>query len=241
MALLLFIALAPLVAPAGATEMARSVGIGQGVLIDPLRDAPCGYLRLSSDNQYENGYAWDGFGIGPPYYGAFAECFIGQHPEVCAVVLDLTSIGYPLCHIDLFVWDDAGGVPGNILSLTPDVDTGPVAVWPQISRHVLPLDFPAYPEGTWWAGWCQILPQYYPPPIYIAADLEPDGLRGCPYTNIPPDIGYPEGWNPVSVVWGPTSAIGIGIYAHTMLPSEVTMPEPAGELTSWGKVKATYR
>ena len=52
-------------------------------------------------------------------------------------------------------------------------------------------------------------------------------------TNIAPGIGFPTGWNDVSVVWGPTVALGIGA---EVLPCE---PTPT-KTTSWGAIKALY-
>ena len=53
---------------APAAEPARSVGPGYGVLAVPERDNPCGYLRLTADDEYEYGYAWDyWYNEDPPY------------------------------------------------------------------------------------------------------------------------------------------------------------------------------
>lgn len=223
----------------GAAEHARSVGAGSGILTDPTRDGPCGVLRMGSDDTYENAYAWDGWVHGPPYYFAFAECFHGQ-PEVCSLVLDLTQLGwYHGQTCDLLIWNDDQGKPGAVLAIMPEVDPGPIAMWPQISRHVLSFDPPVYPPDPWWGGYCPVAIQWDQPAWYIAADLEPPGTRGCPYTNIPPGIGYDEGWQSVDVVWGPTPALGIGVMAHSLAPA--AGPQPLGELTSWGKVKGLYR
>jgi hypothetical protein len=228
---------------AGAAQYARSVGPAQGTLVLPRDESPqCGYLRINSDATYENGYAW-GYLNPTRYYGAFAECFLGQHPEVCSLVFDLTGVGYPRHTLDALVWDDDAGMPGTVLCVTPDVDPGPIALWPDISRHIIDLNPKCYPETAWWAGfWGNWGPHGMDEPgFYIAADVDGTGPGGCPFTNIEPGIGYPTGWHDVSVVWGPTRALGIGIEAHTLLPAAVPIPGAAGEFTSWGKVKGLYR
>ena len=61
-----------------------------------------------------------------------------------------------------------------------------------------------------------------------------DGPGGCAMTNIAPGIGYPTGWQNVSVTWGPTQALGIG--------AEVTPCDPVPTMeSSWGRVKSLYR
>ncbi len=65
---------------------------------------------------------------------------------------------------------------------------------------------------------------------FIGADL--DGFGGMPRTNIAPGIGYPTGWNDVSIIWGPTQAIGLGAYV-------LTGPVPVANKT-WGQIKNLY-
>jgi hypothetical protein len=224
-----------------AAEGARSVGAGQGTLVETSRDNPCGYPRMHGDTEYENAYSWNlWYPQEAPYYTSFAEYFTGGTPEVCAVILDLTRPGnYPPLPVHLIVWDDQGGMPGNVIALTQNVDVSPISIWPEVSRHVLPLASPCYPQYSWWVGFCLVGTEYQYPANYVAADLSEDAPAGRPYTNIPPGWGYPEGWQSVEVVWGETTALGIGILAHTMLPSAT--PEPRGMVTSWGKVKELTR
>lgn len=55
----------------------------------------------------------------------------------------------------------------------------------------------------YWPEWPQDVQGWF-----VGADLDGFG-GGCPYTNIAPGLGYPTGWNHVSIVWGPTRALGI--------------------------------
>lgn len=201
---------------------------GGGTLVSG-GDPECGELVFSSDSSYENGYAWYYGGVAPPYFGAFAECYSGPL-EVCAVVTDLTTNGLQWgFDMDLYVWDDAGGAPGAVIAAAFDVNAGPIAFWPSVSRHVLELRTTCT-GPTWWIGWWGDWPGTGPG-WWVGADL--DGPRGCPFTNIAPGTGFPTGWHHVSIVWGPTSAIGIGAEVN---PCE---PVPTKEAT-WGRVKALY-
>jgi len=224
--------------PADAAEVISTLGPGTGTVTNPEREEPCGWLRLNSDETYENGYAWTYQGMVPPYYGAFAEYFPGGQPEVCAIVLDLTTIAPRTNFMDAYIWDDDNGRPGSVLCMTPDVYIEGVARWPAISRHVVALEPYCYPEGAWWAGywghWRGVASWW------VGADVEGEGEAGRPFNNIAPGLGYPTGWQSVDVVFGPTRSIGIGILAHTLLPSAA--PEEGRQaLGSWGRIKGLYR
>lgn len=52
-------------------------------------------------------------------------------------------------------------------------------------------------------------------------------------TKIHSSTGYPEGWQNVSVVWGPTQALGIG--AEVIECTNTPVKE-----TTWGAIKALY-
>jgi len=205
-----------------------SVGFGHGTTIPSQDSNPCqGILYLNYDGTAENGFCWQYGGIVPPYYGAFAECY-NYVGTVCGEQLLLTGIGYPCGPCDLYAWDDGGGFPGGVVSMTPGVNPCPVATWPSISTH----DFcivPFVASGNFWIGYwldaSQAVCGYF-----IAADL--DGFGGCPFTNIAPGIGYPTGWNNTSVVWGPTQAIGIGAWVGDTVPINET---------TWGQVKNLYK
>ena len=194
--------------------------------------AGCDSLLFTADRIYDlNAYGWWYDGVQPPYYGAFAEQYDAAG-ELCDAVFDFTQTGN--AHgalMDVYVWADDGNVPGEVLYLVTDVDPGPIAWYPDFSRHTAPL-WGAEVSGLWWVGfWGN-----WPGEIgdwFIAADG--DGPRpGRPSTNVAPGIGYPTGWQNVSVAWGATQALGIGA---TIRPSE---PTPVNR-TTWGGVKALFR
>lgn len=195
-------------------------------------DGSCGTLNFNADGTYENGYAWRYHGVVAPYYGAFAECYSAPEPvTVCSVVLDLTQIGsYAGQPSDIYVWDDAGGNPGNVLCVRLNFLPGAPAFWPSISRHTATLDGCCATGNFWvgyWGNWPNAGTAYF-----IGADL--DGFGGCPRTNIAPDIGFPTGWQNVSVAWGPTQALGIGAETY---PCGGT----ATQSSTWGAIKNLYR
>jgi hypothetical protein len=211
-----------------------AVGPGQGIIQPSPDDNPCdgaATLQLNFDGTVENGYCWDLGGTVPPYYGAFAECYRWTG-HLCGIELWLTGLGYPCDPCDLYVWEDAGGAPGNIMQMTPGANPCPVAVWPQVSIHDLPIDCLDV-NGAFWVGYWE---DNYEGRCgyFIAADT--NGFGTCPYTNIAPGIGYETGWHNVTYVWGATAAIGIGVWCG----EGACGPVPTRE-TSWGAVKQLYR
>ena len=209
-----------------------SVGLGTGVTVPGERSNPCppAALCLSFDGTAENGYCWQ-FLSGQPPFGAFAECWNPGCPAcICGIELLLTSIGNPCTPCDLYVWDDAGGIPGNVLSVTHGADPCPVAIWPEVSTH----DFAITPVPVcgpiWYGYWADFQQECG---YLVAADL--DGQGGCPMTYCVLGEGC-AGWTNVSVIWGPTQSIGIGAW---ILPAGCG-PVPTGE-GSWGAIKRLYR
>lgn len=200
-----------------------SVGRGRGITRPSRRTSPCGSgaaLRINYDGSAENAYCWEYGGLVPPYYGAFAECY-NDAGRVCGIELQLTGIGAPCTPCDLYVWSDAGGVPGNVLSYTSGANPCPVATWPNISAHDFAIN-PCAVNGPYWVGFWAGVDSHELCPYYVAADL--DGCAGgCPMTNVAPGIGYPTGWQNVSIIWGPTQAIGIGAW---VLPPPAPTPPP---------------
>jgi len=223
---ILFALLGVVAGTAGAVNNG-STGPGEGIVVPSPDTNPCnGVLCLNFDGSAENGYCWQYGGIVPPYYGAFAECCEIADP-ICGIQLLLTGVGYPCGPFDAYVWEDGGGAPGNVLSMTPGLNPCPVASWPSISTH----DFAITQAGgglTWFGYWANF--STAPCGYFVAADT--NGFGGCPFTNIAPGIGYPTGWNNVSVVWGPTQAIGIGAWVGGE-------PVPVRE-TTWGQIKDLY-
>ncbi len=103
------------------------------------------------------------------------------------------------------------------------------AIWPSFTL----ADINTTDEWVWgnffigyWGEWPGAIGGWF-----IGADL--NGVGGMPRTNIAPGIGYPTGWNDVSVVWGPTSALGIGAYVLTAIPpGACCMPDGSCTLTA---------
>jgi len=200
-------------------------------LILPTDGTGCGTLSMNSDGGYENGYAWQYGGIVAPTYGAFAECYgTTGYQSVCSAVFDLTQVGNQSGQqMDIYVWDDGGGVPGNVICGPTRVTPGTIAFWPSLSRHVFDLSNCCYDGALWvgyWANWPGALSGWY-----IGADL--DGFGGCPLTNIAPGIGFPTGWTNTSQIWGPTQALGIGCELAACGPV-------ATEEKTWGAIKNLY-
>jgi len=134
---------------------------------------------------------------------------------VCGIQLLLTGIGNPGRALDAYVWEDREGLPGNVLSATTGINPGPVALWPEVSTHDLPIHAVDV-HGAYWIGyWADFSSQGCG--YYVAADL--DGPGGCPVTHIAPGIGYPTGWCRADEVWGPTSALGIGAWTLGYAPT----------------------
>lgn len=216
-----------------ADENVNQTGLGSGVLIDTQRES-CGTLQMNGNGSYENAYGVRHGFFSTDIGGTFAECFVGP-ANVCGMVFDLTTIDDfgPGATFDATVWDDAGGVPGQVLCLIPEIDPYPVAFWPSISRHTVTFPVECCVSGNFWVGhranWGNLPTPFF---WYIGADL--DGFGGCPKINCSPESGYPSGWQDVSIVWGPTAALGIG--CETTVCS-ATPIEPS----SWGRVKGLYR
>lgn len=240
--LVLVMSLAPRLVIGGTLDASPARGlIGDGQLA-PIEEGGCGKLVMNSDGTYEGGFGWTYGGVVPPEYGAFAECYSGD-ASVCAVTLDLTGIGgeWEGRTMDVFVWEDHAGIPGSVLCMVSAVNPGPVALWPAISRHTVELPEPCQVPTAWWVGYWGDW-QDDQAGWYIAADTRPSPLNraertyslgnGCPLTKIAPGLGYPTGWQDVSMVWGPTHALGIG--------AEIVTPTPIRE-TSWGRVKQIYQ
>jgi len=148
LAILIFLG-AVLCGTAGAAENAGSVGFGHGVSAPGGDSNPClpSPLFLNYDGSAENGFCWQYAGIVPPYYGAFAERYESQ--GFCGIQLHLTGIGYPCGPLTAIVWADAGGIPGNVLSVTPGLNPCPVATWPSVSTH----DFAINTVGSGGVAW----------------------------------------------------------------------------------------
>jgi hypothetical protein len=229
LATLLAVAALVVGAAANAAEYAETGYSTDTVLNDP-GDGGCGTLVFNADGTYENGFAWRYGGIVPPDYGSFAECYFGP-AKLCSGVFDFSTTGTQAGQsMDIYVYCDAGGAPGPVAGVSVGNVPGPIAFWPSISRHTFGLAVDVCDCDAWWIGYWG----NWPGDIqgwFIGADL--DGFGGCPYTNIAPGIGFPTGWNHVSVVWGPTQALGIGAEVNACDGSPVIE-------STWGQIKNLY-
>ena len=184
---------------------------------------------MNADASYENGYAWAYDGVVPPDYGAFAEKYFTPNFVVCSIVLDLTTVGDNPDTADLYVWEDQNGAPGAVLATMTGYSPGAIAFWPSVSRHVASIDLHCESVPVTWIGYWGNWPGR-DPAWFVGADL--DGFGGFPFANIAPGIGYPTGWNNVSVVWGPTQALGIG--------AEFDVCETPTRTMTWGAIKGLF-
>jgi hypothetical protein len=173
-------------------------------------DAPtgCGTLVFNADEGYEQAYAWGGEGVAGVQGGAFAECYFGGNTVVCSAVFDLTQDGnYRDQTMDVFVWAGEREGPGPVVGLRRGADPGAIARWPAVSRHVIPIASWCISADSWWVGyvgnWRGEAPGWF-----VAVDQ--DGFGGCPYAYASGGSGHGEGWRPVSSIFGPAVALGIG-------------------------------
>ncbi len=201
-----------LTVPASSQQPAASVSLEGGALILSSGGNPCppSEILVNHDYGFHCGYTWQYEGVQPPYYGAFAEGFTGDG-IVCGTQLVLTTLpeAYTGQTLDAYVWDGVGEIPGAVLSVTPGLDPGPVAWYPNHSVHDFAI-VETHVHGPFFAGMWPDWPGE-PAGYYLAEDQ--DGpIAGTPMTNIAPGIGLPTGWHNVAIIWGPTYAMGIGAW-----------------------------
>jgi hypothetical protein len=224
------LAVLALVGVAGADNYASLGYSDDGNVIGDQSDQCVGTFYANHDGSFENGYCWQYGGIMPPYYGAFGESYDIEGMNVECAVYTITQVGNYFGQLmDCYVWD--GGVygpPGDVLCVVPGVGDLNIPFWPDCGENEIMLN--CCPPGIdftvgYWAdfadtgcGW------------FCCMDL--DGFGGYPWTNIAPGIGFPTGWNHVSVVWGPTQASGTGIM--------ITDPPSPAESQTWGSIKSLF-
>lgn len=185
---------------------ARTVGFGKATVDVGDQSRACGAIHFNGDGTYEDGFAWSGAGIEAPAFGAFAECY-SFDGHVCLATFDFTQTGAQAGQtMDVYLWEDDGGIPGVVVEAVVGVDPGPIAPWPSISRHDVPLN--SCVHGDYWVGYWGNWPGATNG-WFIAADLDGPNT-GCPFTNYGPGSGFPTGWANVEAAFGPTAALGIG-------------------------------
>ena len=177
-------------------------------LILPEGGAGCGTLFLSTDASYESALSWSVVARALPIWGAFAEPFSANDATICSVVLDLTRSETTATSgpVDVFVWLDDHGIPGQVVGVNIGAPVGTVTAWPELSRVVIPLSG-VCADGPIWVGfigaWLTPRDAAY---IGVDTDWEPSGGM----TNVPPGAGPIEGWRPISEVYPAARSIGIG-------------------------------
>ena len=227
----LVIAVLLLALPSGA-DPAHSLGYSdETVTLGPGPDACAGGVLVHNhDGSFENGYAWAYGGTIPPYYGAFSEGYdLGSGTVRCGAYWVTTLPGYYQGQTtDCYVWE--GGVsttPGSVIGVVIGTVFGNVPNWPEVGQNDVDLNAAVGGEFAvgCWGNWPHQLVGYF-----YAADV--DGPQGHPWACIAPGIGYPTGWQDPAIVWGPTSAMGCGVYFEQGTPAESE---------TWGAVKALFR
>jgi len=217
--------------PAGASNAVSLGHSDETTIVGPERECSGGTLVHNHDGSFEYGYNWTYGGCQPPYYGAFGEGYdLGIGKIRCAAYWLAGFPGFGIAEpADCYVWN--GGVteePGEVLAVITDVHFSGIANWPMVSQHDVDINVDvlgAFTIGYWanmQGGW-----DFY----VCGADL--DGPPGHPWTCIAPGIGFPSGWQDPSIVWGPTSAMGCGVYFESN-------PTPA-ESPTWGAIKEMFR
>ena len=233
--------LACVVFPVFALAEPISVGPGTGVLTLPTTRSECGPLVAHVDGSYETGISWRTGGVAPPDFGAFAERFEGPK-SVCAFVVDHSQDGFfeDGQTADFFIYSNEDrepfDTPGSVLFVMHDVSPWPIAIWPAVTRVVVPLAAPFNIAGSWWVGIWGNWPDA-PNGWYLAADLN-GSATSVPMTNVIAN-GFPPGWQPVGDIWPTVVALGIGVEAMPLTP--VSVPDSPVRLTSFGRVKDLYR
>lgn len=204
------------------------------VVDSPTPDQDCGAAILDQvdDGSFENGYAWQYGGAVAPDYGAWAECY--SNAFVCSIEYYFTQIGYQAGQtMDCYVWEDAGGNPGNIIDALFGVAVNPIAFWPSASIHDSgPIN--SCPNGShfvgWWGNWPDTRAGWF-----ICADEDGFGI-GCPRCNYAPTSGFGTGWG------HPNSAFPncLDLFIHEWYLTDCVGEPTATEATTWGQIKALY-
>jgi hypothetical protein len=216
------------------SRASNAVSLGysdETTIVGPGTDAcASGVLIHAHDGAFEDGYAWRYGGVVSPYFGALGEGYdIGAGTIACVVFWLTTLPGFWEPTIaDCYVWDGGiGTTPGAVLRVVTNAELPNMTIWPTFGENDVDMSVSVDGPFTigYWGPWPGASPWYF-----CGADL--DGPGGHPWTCIAPGIGYPSGWQDPSIVWGPTSALGIGAYFEQATPVETE---------TWGAVKALFR
>lgn len=197
---------------------------------------------VNGDQQYDQAVMWMGAALDAES-GAFAEYY--ETPDdrpgaVCQLVLHVTDVSAGTRGVlDLIVWDDDGGLPGEVLGVLPAINILSVAPFPAIGTEVLEVyeriqigvqgGFWIGIQGRWDPGDCSIL---------LAVDTidEDPGLpalrRGAAtfVGSGAEEIG--PGWHLLEELLGVPAATGINAVVGWC-------PVPV-QRSSWGEIKRIY-
>ncbi len=186
---------------------------------------------MNADGDYDNAAYWDYGGVALPDYGAFAERYDGIG-SATQLVVDLTGIGLTVfADVDLYLWQDDEGVPGQVIRHEPQVVVpGTYPFYPAFGRFFLDFSSPVAVNGTWWIGYW---PNWPSSNFVFAIGLDADGDSVTGATKVAPGQDWPQGWQALDTVWPGGKHFGIGAMFEPSPPVPV-------ETTSWGRVKAIY-
>ena len=197
---------------------------------------------VNSDQQYDQAVMWKGAALGPDS-GMFAEYY--ETPEnragaLCQLVLRLTDAGAGTrTTLDILVWDDDGGLPGEMLGVLPAVNILSVPPLPAVGTKTIEIyervrigvqgGFWVGIRGNWDAEDCTFLL----PVDTVDDDLENPAFlrRGATYVGPGADELSP-GWHLLEELLGVPAATGINAVVGWC-------PVPVLE-SSWGQIKLLY-
>lgn len=220
----------------------RAVPEGPVFDVNQMRHCTCPEsiaFFANSDRVYEAALMWNGTGLEEPN-GAFAERYEtpgDQAGAVCQVTIQTTDNGNRIrSAVDLFVWRDDNGRPGEVAGVIRGIDLGPAPVWPRYATRELEVyeiqqigvqgPFWVGVRGAWDRDSCS---------VYMPIDIEgdrPETVRAG-MTYVPPGTPFPEGWQPIETVYGRPAALAIGVVVGWC-------PVPVQD-SSWGCLKTRYR
>ena len=147
----------------------------------------------------------------------------------------LTELGFSdSSAADIYLWDESAGAPGAVLWIQVGSPLTLDVAWPDFARITVPVDPMLRCEQiTGDAAWAGFWGDWPDAPAAAFVGTDQDGFGPAGVTRIAPDLGFPAGWQDVSVAWGGITALGIGVLA-----------EPCGQepvlLSTWGTIKRLY-
>lgn len=197
---------------------------------------------MNTDRRYDAAIGWSGKSF-TSEVASFAEYF--ETPEnragaVCHLVVAAASVSdAPDQNIEVVVWEDDNGQPGDILGTVGPFPLNRVVSWPLIEQRAYEVfevgqvgvrgGFWAGFRGDWQSEECTVLLAV----DSIDENSETPAARRVGMTYVPPGAELSEGWHPVEDIVGRPAALGIGVVIGWC-------PVPVKE-TSWGAIKREFR